>query len=191
MKILGTEHQSNDYNAFITEVLSEIGKSGTKVSVGIEVEESIASNTPFWRRVIRTTNEYCKAQNVACTFHYLDTPMGNKIAFRTVKNTASPGLPYRNRQGWERGLYVIDRLRTKMMARSIQKVKPDIVLCGNVHALLLGKLLKIKPKHIGATEKEIRDYYFKERQHYTKVRKERILRRQQRRLAARKANKHS
>ena len=184
MKIYGTWHQSETHKEFLQALLPEItilSNKTKKMSVGIEVAKSIASKTPFWGKIILGLQNYSAEQGIGLDIHYLDTPTGDRIARKTVENTATIGIPYKNRPAWEKGGYLIDNLRTKSMARQIIKIKPDFILCGHVHALLLGRLLHVQPKFVGASKKEVIAFYRAIGKNYDSVRKERIARRRKQR----------
>jgi hypothetical protein len=180
MRILGTMHNPAEVDAFVKAVVTGMGAKGGLVRIAVEPNERIASRTPFWNLVIRGIQRRADETKSRLEMVYLDTLTGDKVVQRTVANTALPDVPYREYTKWTRGLYVMDIARTKLMAKTIRRTAPDIVLVGAVHALLIGKLLKIKPKYVGTTEQEVRRYYDQEKKKYSEIRKQRVIRRRMR-----------
>ncbi len=188
MDLFGTWHKgtTSEINAVADLLAASIAKSKSDtVTIALEPHQKWIKRVPFDGEHLPTVVSLKEAvysrRNVfgdkKIKFVGLDTSKGDSIGAKTARSAF-----FVDPRHTQKGEYVMVNSRTKFMAKSIMRIKPDIVLVGGVHALLLGPLLKVKPHFIQATRAEMLAYYRAERKSYAWVAKERIARRRARKF---------
>ncbi len=196
MKLFGTWHNgtSEEINAVADLIAKEVAASKSdNVVVALEPNKKWINRVPFDGEhlpfVVSLKHALYERRNIfgekKIQLVGLDTSKGDRVAMKTVKNAF-----FVDPRHTQKGNYVIDHVRTKVMAKSIKRIKPEVVLVGGIHALLLGRMLKVKPQFVLATRAEMLAHYKSERANYLWIVKERAAKRRMRKnLVLRRKNK--